>query len=145
MYERLKVAVPSATGGRAGNGGGSSSSSAAAAAESGAALVAIGAVSKAVATTATYPYQVIKSRLQQRAPPVSVNAAGVAELAPPPFRGFWDAVVQTARHEGPAGFYRGFVANLARVAPQSALTLLVYERIKAGLDAAFPPAPHTEW
>ena len=100
-----------------------------ASAESSVVLFAMGAASKAVATTVTYPYQVVKSRMQQR--PVS-GAEGASAAA---YRGFWTTVAATARHEGARGFYRGFAANLVRVAPQSAITLLVYERIRGALDS----------
>lgn len=39
------------------------------------------------------------------------------------------------RLEGFRGFYRGFLANALRVAPQSALTLVVYEQARALLAA----------
>jgi len=94
-------------------------------------LFAAGAASKAVATTATYPYQVIKSRLQQR-------LAGAAAGA---YTGVVDVVVKTWTAEGPRGFYKGFAANLLRVAPQSAITLLVYEYARRLLDAVHPPSP----
>lgn len=90
------------------------------------ALFAAGAASKAVATTVTYPYQVIKSRLQQRF------------LGPEherPYKGFADTVRKILTHEGPRGFYKGFGANLLRVAPQSAVTLVAYENALAALDA----------
>jgi hypothetical protein len=92
--------------------------------QTGAYLFAIGAASKAVATTATYPYQVIKSRIQQR-------FAGAPE-----YTGLLETAAKIFQREGAAGFYKGFAANLLRVAPQSAVTLLAYEYIKAGLDAA---------
>lgn len=82
-----------------------------------------GAVSKAVATTATYPYQVIKSRIQQRL----VNGT-------PVYKGFIDCVQKIIKNEGMGGFYKGFVANLLRVAPQSAITLLIYEQVKNSLE-----------
>ena len=103
MYEELKRALPDASGGAA----------------PGAALFAAGAASKAVATTVTYPYQVIKTRVQQRL------AVGGAALRP--YRGLLDTTRAILAHEGPRGFYKGFGANLLRVAPQSAVTLVVYE------------------
>lgn len=91
-------------------------------------LFAAAAVSKAIATTATYPYQVIKARLQQR----------FADAASREYTGFLDAVRKIWRHEGGRGFYRGFTANILRVAPQSAVTITVYEAVKHALDDAFP-------
>ena len=86
--------------------------------ESDGAVFSAALVSKVAATTLTYPYQVTKARLQQR-----------FEGAPE-YRGLGDCMVKTWRREGWAGFYRGFQANLLRVAPQSALTLVLYERVR---------------
>lgn len=90
------------------------------------ALFAAGAASKAVATTVTYPYQVIKSRIQQR------HAGPENEH---PYRGFLQTVRKIGANEGLRGFYRGFTANLLRVAPQSAVTLVAYEKALAAFNA----------
>lgn len=84
-----------------------------------------GAVSKVIATTVTYPYQVVKARLQQR------NS---------PYRGFVDCVVRTARAEGWHGFFRGYAANLIRVVPASAVTLMAYEQLTPLMRLAFGKA-----
>jgi len=85
-------------------------------------LFAYGAASKALASVVTYPYQVVKARMQQR-------GAAASE---------YDTLPATARkiaaREGPRGFYKGFAANVLRVAPQSALTLVVYERVLAAVQ-----------
>ncbi len=91
---------------------------------------AFGFVSKAAATTATYPYQVVKARMQQRASPASSSQA-----PPEEYSRFTRAVATTWRREGAGGFYKGFAANLLRVAPQSAITLVAYEEIKRLLEA----------
>ena len=137
---RLQLQRDAPGGGGGGGGGGISSG----------ALFAAGAASKAVATTATYPYQVIKARLQQRrvvaaAPPApqGVGGGGGGGAPPPPpspsYTGFARTVATMWAREGPAGFYRGFGANLLRVAPQSAVTLAAYEhalRVLGALEAA---------
>jgi len=82
-----------------------------------------GLVSKVAAATITYPYQVAKSRLQQR------FSQGEAQ-----YKGLWDCIQKTWAKEGAGGFYKGFTANILRVAPSSALTLLAYERIKQRVD-----------
>jgi len=76
---------------------------------------AIGAASKVLATTVTYPYQVIKSRIQVRGSK---------------FRGVIDCAMDAFRREGPIGFYRGYSANLLRVVPASAITLTAYEAFR---------------
>ncbi len=94
------------------------------ASDSDGALLGAGVLSKVAAVTLTYPYQVTKSRLQQR-----------FEGAPA-YTGTLDCMQKTWRREGLRGFYRGFLANLLRVAPQSALTLLLYERIRRAVEQA---------
>ena len=85
-------------------------------------LLAFGVSSKAAAAFTTYPYQVIKARVQQRFD------------GTPEYRGLVDCAQKIMRREGARGFYKGFVANILRVAPQSALTLLAYERIRAAIE-----------
>lgn len=76
----------------------------------------LGGISKIIASTTTYPYQVIKSRLMQR----GVN--GVYK-----YKGTLDCIVSVWRENGVRGFFRGLAPNLIKVAPGSALTFVVYE------------------
>lgn len=75
-----------------------------------------GALSKGTATLATYPTQVVRSRLQQRMDTRKLKYAG-----------FMNTVRVIMRREGLRGFYKGVFPNLLRVMPQSAVTFLVYE------------------
>lgn len=45
------------------------------------------------------------------------------------YRSTWEVVVLTWRGEGIRGFYKGLGPALVRVMPQSALTLVVYEKV----------------
>ena len=65
----------------------------------------------------TYPSEVLKSRLQQRF---------LGERA---YSGLVDCARKLVAKEGMGGFYKGFMANLLRVAPQSAITMVSYEYI----------------
>lgn len=78
----------------------------------------LGASSKLAASLATYPFQVIRSRLQQR--PMN----GV-----PRYMDSWHAVKETARLEGVRGFYRGITANLLKNLPAASITFIVYENV----------------
>jgi solute carrier family 25 folate transporter 32 len=76
-----------------------------------------GGASKIVATLATYPYQVVKSRLQQQGANSLKYDSTMASL-----RLMW-------ANEGLRGFFRGVVPNCLKVAPSAALTFLVYEEM----------------
>jgi len=81
--------------------------------------------SKIIASVGTYPYQVIKSRLQEQRTPESGQVVKYA--------GVIDAVKKIYRFEGIRGFYKGLIANILRVTPSAALTLVVYEKINRRL------------
>ncbi|KAK9071426.1 hypothetical protein SSX86_009995 [Deinandra increscens subsp. villosa] len=79
----------------------------------------LGASSKLVAILATYPFQVIRSRLQQRP-----NTYGVLRYADS-----GHALEKTARLEGFKGFYGGFTANLLKTLPAASITFIAYENV----------------
>ena len=80
------------------------------------------AASKVFAGTATYPSQVVRSRLQNYDPAAKVTATspGIINV----IRSLW-------KNEGFTGFYKGLVPNLVRVVPSTCVTFLVYENTKA--------------
>lgn len=82
----------------------------------------MGAASKVLATAVTYPYQVAKTRMQQR---LAVGHSVYGRL--------WPTLLHIARTEGVAELYAGFLPNLLRVVPSSALTLSIYEAVKPRL------------
>lgn len=63
--------------------------------------------------------QVVRSRLQQRFDTGRTLVYGST----------WETVQLTWTREGLAGFYKGLFPSLLRVIPQSAITLVVYERL----------------
>lgn len=82
-----------------------------------------GAFSKAVATIATYPSQVMRARLQQRMDTRDLKYTSLVHT-----------FVLTTRREGIKGLYKGLVPNLLRVMPQSGVTFAVYEAVLQALD-----------
>jgi len=82
------------------------------------ATVVLSSVAKLVAGAATYPYQVLRSRLQ--------NYQADERFG----RGFVGVVSRTWAEEGLAGFYRGLVPGVVRVMPATWVTFLVYENVK---------------
>ncbi|KAJ4962725.1 hypothetical protein NE237_022664 [Protea cynaroides] len=79
----------------------------------------IGASSKLAAILLTYPYQVIRARVQQRP-----NSDGI-----PRYMDSWHVVKETARFEGLNGFYRGITSNLLKNLPAASITFVVYENV----------------
>ncbi|XP_050095693.1 mitochondrial folate transporter/carrier isoform X1 [Anopheles aquasalis] len=71
------------------------------------------AVSKLIAAAATYPYQVIRARLQDQ------NHS---------YKGAWDCVKLTWRYERVSGFYKGLMPYLVHVTPNICLVMLIYEK-----------------
>lgn len=80
----------------------------------------LGGSSKIIASTITYPYQVIKSRLQQRGSTVGGQAVYK-------YKGTIDCAMSLWKEAGIRGFFRGLVPNVMKVAPSAALTFVVYE------------------
>ncbi|KAA8531928.1 hypothetical protein F0562_006355 [Nyssa sinensis] len=79
----------------------------------------LGASSKLAAILLTYPFQVIRARLQQRP-----SKDGI-----PRYMDSWHVVKETARFEGLRGFYKGITANLLKNAPAASITFIVYENV----------------
>ena len=80
---------------------------------------AFGALAKIFASTLTYPYQLVKARIQQR-------QVGLVR-----YDGVIDAASKIWRGEGAAGFFKGIVPNWLKVAPSAAITFWVYENVYA--------------
>ena len=74
-------------------------------------------VSKIFAGSVTYPYQVVRARLQ------TYDADKIYKSAR-------DVMVQVWKQEGLPGFYKGLGPNLLRVVPSTCVTFLVYENVK---------------
>lgn len=83
-------------------------------------LLTISGLAKCFATSVTYPYQLVRARLQ-------MHDAGRL------YSGVRDVVSQVRRKEGLRGFYKGLGPNLLRVMPSTFITFLVYENTKSHL------------
>ncbi|CAK7210888.1 mitochondrial FAD carrier protein flx1 [Sporothrix bragantina] len=85
----------------------------------------VSSVAKFVAGAVTYPYQVVRSRLQ--------NYNADARFG----RGIAGVSRQLWREDGGRGFYRGVVPSVVRVMPATWVTFLVYENVRYYLPRWF--------
>ncbi|KAF8472507.1 mitochondrial folate carrier protein Flx1 [Kalaharituber pfeilii] len=79
--------------------------------------ITLSILSKVLAGASTYPYQVIRARLQTYDAGKEYTSAR-------------DVVAKVWRLEGWWGFYKGLGPNLARVLPSTCITFLVYENTR---------------
>ena len=82
-----------------------------------------------IASTVTYPLQVLKARIQQRADSIEITPEGDVRAVRRKYHGVVKSVRRMWKREGFAGFFRGCIPNALRVAPGSAITFLVYESV----------------
>lgn len=72
------------------------------------------AISKLIAAVTTYPYQVVRARLQDK------DSA---------YRGAVQCVRQTLRYEGVHGLYKGLIPYMVHVMPNICIVFLIYEKM----------------
>ncbi|GIL51918.1 hypothetical protein Vafri_7830 [Volvox africanus] len=85
-------------------------------------LVVTSALAKVVASTVTYPHEVIRSYMH-------LSGSG-------PLSGLREAVSAVWREDGIRGFYRGCAANLLRTTPAAAMTFTTFELVSRALRDA---------
>ncbi|WKY07741.1 hypothetical protein Q1695_007314 [Nippostrongylus brasiliensis] len=73
------------------------------------------AISKVVATTVTFPYQVLRTRMQDH----NVKSGGV-----------WRTTVDTLQREGIRGLYKGCLMANVRQLPAAVVTFVTYENVR---------------
>lgn len=78
------------------------------------AYLTFSSTSKIIAVAATYPYQVVRARLQDK----NHNYAGIC-----------DCIQKIWKYESWRGYYKGMGSNLIRVTPGTMITFVTYEHV----------------
>merc|ERR1719464_2377785 len=89
-----------------------------------------GFVAGVAAATANNPFDVVKTR-QQVGAAAGLSSHAVAREFAASRRSLSQWAAELARTEGPAAFYKGYVAKVARLGPGSALIFCTYEQVVA--------------
>jgi solute carrier family 25 (mitochondrial folate transporter), member 32 len=89
--------------------------------------------SKLFALAITYPYQVVRSRIQVRLLIIAGSFSHILFIQNNATTHLYPTIPATIKRtwveEGPRGFYRGLGTNLVRVLPGTCVTFVVYENI----------------
>lgn len=89
-------------------------------------LIGSGMFSTSVAQFVSYPFALVRTRLQAQ------GMGGSADK----YKGMLDVVVKTVQREGVTGLYKGILPNLMKLAPAAGISWYTFEKMKVlmGID-----------
>ncbi|EDR13164.1 mitochondrial NAD transporter [Laccaria bicolor S238N-H82] len=96
------------------------------------------AISKMTASIATYPHEVVRTRLQTQRRPLADDISSDGMIKRHVRGGIIYTTAKLIRKEGWTGLYKGLSINLLRTVPNSAVTMLTYELLMRQLNARTP-------
>ncbi|KAI5785745.1 mitochondrial carrier domain-containing protein [Pyronema domesticum] len=97
-------------------------------------ILLAGCLSKICASSATYPHEFLRMRVQTQrilndATSAAAAGSGSATSTQVRYQGVMNSVRTIYREEGCRAFYSGMGTNMVRAVPSSAMTLLTYELV----------------
>ncbi|KAH7926471.1 mitochondrial carrier [Leucogyrophana mollusca] len=93
------------------------------------------AAAKMTASIATYPHEVLRTRLQTERLPIADDASSDGMIKRHVRRGVVYTTRKIIEKEGWTGLYKGLSINLFRTVPNSAVTMLTYELLMRHLSS----------
>ncbi|KIJ59489.1 hypothetical protein HYDPIDRAFT_190501 [Hydnomerulius pinastri MD-312] len=93
------------------------------------------AIAKMTASIATYPHEVVRTRLQTLRLPIAEDMSSDGMIKRHTRRGIIYITRKIIQKEGWSGLYKGLSINLFRTVPNSAVTLLTYELLMQHLSS----------
>ncbi|TFK24413.1 mitochondrial NAD transporter [Coprinopsis marcescibilis] len=98
------------------------------------AILMCSAIAKMTASIATYPHEVIRTRLQTQRRPIADDMSSDGMIKQYPRGGILYTTKKLIRKEGWRALYKGLSVNLIRTVPNSAVTMLTYELVMRHLN-----------
>ena len=74
-----------------------------------------GAVASLCGQTVSYPFQLVRTKLQAQGMPIPEHLKGKVHYKH--YDGVWDCIVKIIQNRGPQGLYRGICANYMKAIP----------------------------